>query len=428
MAESPRPVSPRRVHPWVFMVLIAPFGVMSGYLSVAVGYLLVHAGVSVAAVAGLVALGLLPHTWKFLWAPIADTTLSRKSWYLLSAIVSAAGIAALGILHDQVQNLALFSAIVLIANVASTFLGMSVESLLALTTPDEERGRAGGWFQAGNLGGTGIGGGAGLWVAQHMHPHWVSGALVGGVCFLCCLALFFVPEPPADSRTGGLAKSLVQVGRNLWNVARSRVGFVALVLCFLPIGSGAASGLWSAVAGNWHATADAVALATGVMAGFASAFGCFLGGWFCDRMERKAAYAAYGVLEAVCAVAMALAPRTEAMYVVFTMLYAVVTGMTYAGFTAFVLEAMGLGSAASKYNLFAALSNMPIYYMTSVDGWAYGRWGAGGMLYTEAALGMAGLFMFIVVVSLLPKPKPALAAGPDSPDPVFGRPRNLDAE
>jgi hypothetical protein len=64
--------------PVVYLVLILPFGVMSGYLTVAVAYQLAHAGVSVEAIASLVAASYIPHTWKFLWAPIADTTLKRR--------------------------------------------------------------------------------------------------------------------------------------------------------------------------------------------------------------------------------------------------------------------------------------------------------------------------------------------------------------
>ena len=67
-------------HPVVFMILILPFGVMSGYLTVAVVYLLTQAGVSIEQSAELVALSYVPHTWKFLWAPIADTTLTRKRY------------------------------------------------------------------------------------------------------------------------------------------------------------------------------------------------------------------------------------------------------------------------------------------------------------------------------------------------------------
>jgi MFS transporter, PAT family, beta-lactamase induction signal transducer AmpG len=187
------------------------------------------------------------------------------------------------------------------------------------------------------------------------------------------------------------------VGRDLWSVARSRIGFLALFLCFLPIGSGAASGLWSAVASDWHASADTVALVTGTLGGVASALGCILGGWICDRMSRQWAYAIYGVLQAACAAAMGLAPRTESSYVVFTLLYAVILGLTYAGFSAFVLEAMGKGAAATKYNVFASLSNTPIWYMTRIDGWAHARHGPAGMLYTEALFGMIGLVLFTTV-------------------------------
>src|SRR5437773_3436998 len=83
-------------HPLVFMILILPFGVMSGYLTVAVAYLLTQAGVSVEQVAVLIAISFIPQTWKFMWAPIADTTLTRKSWYLIAAVISAVGIYATG--------------------------------------------------------------------------------------------------------------------------------------------------------------------------------------------------------------------------------------------------------------------------------------------------------------------------------------------
>jgi hypothetical protein len=83
------------------------------------------------------------------------------------------------------------------------------------------------------------------------------------------------------------------------------------------------------------------------------------------------------------------------------MIYAFITGLTFAGFSAFVLEAMGLGAAATKFSLFASLSNMPIAYMTSIDGWAYERWGAAGMLFTEAIIGAVGFVLFLGVLAVL---------------------------
>jgi len=384
----------RHVHPSIFLLLILPFGVMSGYLTVTLAWQLAHHGISVEQVSALVAVSYIPHTWKFLWAPIADSFWTRKGWYVLASVLSAAGMFAMGALPTTAAALPLLTIVVVVANVAVTFVGMSVESLLAYGCAENEKGRAAGWFQAGNLGGNGLGGGAGLWLAQRVAEPWMPGAVLAVACLACMAGLLLLPEPPATHRGENVGHTLANVAKDLWGVARQRLGFLALVLCFMPIGAGAASGLWSAVAGDWKASADTVALATGVLTGFVSAAGCIAGGFVCDRMHRQWAYVMFGVLQALSAVAMALAPRTETMFVVFTLTYAFITGLTYAGFSAFVLEAMGKGAAATKYNVFASLSNTPIAYMTRVDGWAHGRWGSGGMLFADAAAGAVGLLLF----------------------------------
>jgi len=385
------------------MFLIVPFGAMGGYLSVAIGYQLTQAGVSVEQVAELVAVSYIPQTWKFLWAPVADTTLSRKTWYLLAGIISALGIFLTGAIPADERSLPLLYAAVLVSNVAVTFLAMASESLMIYNTPPELHGRAGGWFQAGNLGGNGLGGGAGLWLAQTLPEPWMAAAALAAACALCGAALWFVPEPPPMARTGHYGRILVAVLKDLWQVARTRAGILALLICFLPIGSGAASNLWAALADDWHASANTVALATGIFSGVVSALGCLVGGYGADRMDRKTAYLLYGLLMAMCTVAMALAPRTEAMYVVFTLSYAFIQGLTYAGFTAVVLETIGLGAAATKFNVYASLSNMPIAYMTLIDGGAHTRWGAAGLLNVEAAIGVLGMVVFLGMSLALPR-------------------------
>jgi MFS family permease len=237
----------------------------------------------------------------------------------------------------------------------------------------------------------------------------MTGAILAGACLLCCGALVFLDEPVSTIQEATVGRTLVNVGKDLWQLAKARVGFLALFLCFLPIGSGAASNLWSAVAGDWRASADTVALVTGVLGGILMAAGCLAGGWICDRMDRKLAYVLFGVLQAASAIGMALAPRTEAMFIAWTCIYAVITGLTYAGFSAFVLEAMGTGAAATKYNVFASLSNVPIWYMTLLDGWAFTHWGSHGMLNTEAALCLLGMVLFFAVLAGVNRFKPAAA-------------------
>ncbi|MEO5880659.1 MAG: hypothetical protein ABIR22_10915 [Candidatus Eisenbacteria bacterium] len=80
---------------------------------------------------------------------------------------------------------------------------------------------------------------------------------------------------------------------------------------------------------------------------------------------------------------------------------------------------MGLGAAATKYSLFASLSNMPIWYVTRVDGLARTRFGPEGLLYAEAILGAIGLLVFGFVVAAWrrdgPAPRPVSAATPVLP-------------
>jgi MFS family permease len=271
---------------------------------------------------------------------------------------------------------------------------------MVYSTPSERHGRVAGWYQAGNLGGGGLGGGAGLWLAQNLpDPVW-AGAILAVACLACAIALWFVREPAAVDRLERYGVRIMKLMRDLWQVVRSRLGALACLICLLPIGSGAASGLWSALADDWHASANAVALVNGALGGLASAVGCLVGGYICDRIDRKTGYALYGLLQAACAVGMALAPRTEFMFIVFTLLYAFIAGLTYAGFSALVLEAIGLGAAATKYNVLASLSNAPIALMTLVDGWAQGRFGTAGMLYVEALCGVAGIIVFLLIAMI----------------------------
>jgi MFS family permease len=384
-------------HPIVFLLLCTPFGAANGYLVVTLAYLLHQAGVGVGAIAGLIAVSLIPQTWKAFWAPIVDTTMNSKTWYFLAAVASAITIGGVGFFRPSPATLSIITALIFCNSLATTFLAMAAENLMAHATSDAEKGRAGGWYQAGNLGGQGIGGGAALWIAQYSTHVWLPGASMAALFMLCCMALFFVTEPPTDHRHEDYFSSVKFVAIDVWNTAKARGGYLALLICFMPIGSGAAANLWSAVAGDWHANADTVALVNGVLGGIVSAIGCVIGGYLCDRMDRKFAYALFGIVLSVATLAMAVAARSQTMFVTFTLLYAFIQGFNYASFSAVVLEAIGRGAAATKYNIFASLSNFPIQYVALLDGWAYERWHTNGFLAADAITGVIGVTIFFAV-------------------------------
>jgi MFS family permease len=386
-------------------VLIIPFGAVSGYVQVAMAFLATKHGLTVSDAAMLVAVGMFPHVWKFFWAPVVDMTFNRKRWYMVSVALCAIGITAMSAIPLERSNLLLLHTVILLTNLASTFLGMAIEGLMAHATPPEDQGRVGGWFQAGNLGGSGLGGGAGLWMATGLPSPWMSGAVLGALFLAGASMLRLVPEASRSESRGGVSAAVRHVWSDIWQVVTSRRGFICGLLCLLPIGTGAATSTLatSEVAANWGAKEDTVALVTGVLNGVVSAVGCLVGGFICKGRNSRIVYIFVGLTMALVALAMAYGPRTDTAYAFFSLAYAFVTGLSYAAFTGFVLDAIGKGAAATKYNGFACLSNLPITYMGLILAAVYARTdvlgGARGMLVTEAGAGVLGIVVLIAVAA-----------------------------
>ncbi len=399
-------------HPLVFLLLIIPFGAASGFLGVTIIYLLGKAGVDPVTIAVLTGLSFLPHTLKFLYAPLVDLTLKRKQWFVMSSITAAMGIALLGMVPATEAGLPWLRILVVVGNVATATLSMSVESLMAYNTAPSELGRTAGWFQAGNLGGGGLGGGLALVIAENTSLPWLPGVVLALVCLLTGIAIRYTHEPephlpelredqngePRPPQLGrAVWRAIRRVLLDIWLVARSRRGYLGLLICFLPIGSGAAGSLFPLFAAEWGATANDVAATSGALSGLLSAFGCMVGGYFCDRMDRKTAYALFGILMSICGVLMAWAPHTLTMYYVFVLSYGFISGLCYAAFTAVTLEAIGTGAVATKYSIFASLSNTPIAYMGILNGYFYDKSGSNAGLYSDAAMGVIGVFVFLLL-------------------------------
>jgi MFS transporter, PAT family, beta-lactamase induction signal transducer AmpG len=395
---------PRPPHPFLYALLMVPFGATSGFPTVALGFLGTKHGLTVEQTASLVAVSLFPNVWKFFWAPVADRTLTRKRWYLLSAVACAVGMAGMAMLPLDPKNLWPMYGVIFMTSIAATFLGFAVEAMVAHITPPKDRGHVSGWFQAGNLGGNGIGGGIGLWLLTNMRAPWQAGAILAALMLLCAAPLFFLPDVASDGAPGTLWNAVKHVATDMWQVLKSKEGILCGVLCFVPVGTGAAQGVLTQaeVAAHWGAHEREVGLVQGFLTGGVSMVGCLAGGWVCSRfLGARKAYAVFGGMMAIVTAAMAFAPATVATFIGYNLAYAFVTGLCYAAFTAFVLDAIGKGHAATKYNGFASLSNAPIWYMGLVLARAETKLGPSGMLLTESGFGVVGILIFAAAAILV---------------------------
>lgn len=422
-------------HPFLYFLLFLPFGATSGFIMVTIGSLAGKAGMSDAVIAGMTATNTLPHTWKFLWAPLVDTLWTGRGWYITTNLISSAAIISLGFIPITDGTVWLMTIIIFMNGLSTTFIGMCTEALMAKLTPPEQRGAAGGWSQAGNLGGATIGG-LGLIISNASDYVAMPFVIVGGLLLSCSLVLSFVKEPPPPQPRPKFMNSLRDLGRDLMNLLTdpkregkvrpkwllgfppillytlSGAGILSLSLCLMPIGSGGAQNLFAVMGKDWGAPDELISFSNGLISGFAAIFGSLAGGFMSSKMDKKRAYALAGVILALFTFAMALGPRTPYFYTGGVIAYSFALGMCYSTFTAFVLDIIGHTGGATKYNLFASLANMPIYTMALVDGYVATEYGRTSMLWIDGLAGVVGAVVLMVIVAVLRVKKAEPAPAP----------------
>jgi PAT family beta-lactamase induction signal transducer AmpG len=376
-------------------VLIIPYGFTNAVSTILMPYLLRKNGIPVDQIAGVVAISVLPAIWYFLWSPLADAGLRRSTCILLSAIAAAvAGAAAILGVHGPLPLLTL---LLFLANAFSGLLGSANGALLTVM-PESLRGRAAGWYQAGNLGGGAIGGGMVIWLADNAALSVVAVAIAAATV-LPALAVFLIDEPaPVPRAVGPLLRGLFIDLREVFLARRTWLG---LVFFLSPVGSAGISNLISGVGPDYHASGTVVLWATGIAGGLLQAGGCFIGGYAADRMNRMVAYALAGILAAIFGTYLALGPATSFTYAAGYSAYAISAGFAYSVYTALVLDVVGRRrhAAAAAYSTLNAAGNVPIAYMTWLDGVGYKHWGARGLMATDAVGNGAFALILLLIAS-----------------------------
>jgi hypothetical protein len=111
-----------------------------------------------------------------------------------------------------------------------------------------------------------------------------------------------------------------------------------------------------------------------------TAVGCLAGGAIADRMDRWRAYLGSGLVIGIIAVLIAGAPRVAPAFLAGATSYLLLSGVVNAAYTAFLLEIIGRRSrsASAQYTFLNNLGNLPVAYMTWLDGQGHKFLGGSG--------------------------------------------------
>ena len=389
----PDPPSTHRENPpWLFGILTIPYGTFNGIITVLIPFLLRNHGVTPDRIADVIAISSLPNVWYFLYSPVVDIGLLRRTWILIAAGTS--GLCGAIAIANSSLSLTALTILLTGGNVISMLLSSACGAVLTTLNP-AKRGRASGWYNAGNLGGGALGAGAAIGLSGVL-PLPILAVLCGLMVFLPALGALRIVEKRLPSMA--VVPRFRAMGRDVWAVLRSPVTLAGLAFFLSPVGSGAVGNLISSVGPDYHASNAEVAWVSGVAGGLLSALGCMIGGYLCDRINRMAAYAVAGMLSAIFAVWMAIGPAVPLTYAGGYTGYALSVGIAYAAFTALELEVLGprTHGAGTAYSLLGASGNLPIAYMTWLDGVGYKHAGSRGLMGVDAAAnGVCGVLLLI---------------------------------
>ncbi|HMR46241.1 MAG TPA: MFS transporter [Bacteroidia bacterium] len=389
--------------PFYIFLLIMPMGISQGFVTVTLPYILTQNNFPVALTAGIVAIGIAANLWRFLWGPIVDLSLSLHKWYWLSIAASIGSLLLICITPFTPQETTSLSVIVFVSQVAATVTLLPLNEIMAKQVRDNEKGAASGWYQGGSLAGAGLGGGVGLWIATHYNLT-LSGIILCVVSVLFALVMFLVKDI-THLKGKSVSSEIKEMSKDILSMAKIPIALFVIILILMPIGTGAMSNLWSAVAQDWHTDADTVVLVTGLLCGCVSAVGCIVGGFLSDRWGVWYAYLIIGLICALATVLIGVMPFIQVSYIIGVLIYGFCTGLMYAAYTAVILFVIGKKHTATKFSLMSSLGNLPVVYMTTFNGWTHDKYGSRFMLIAEALIGILFVLIFFFIFKQLQNKK-----------------------
>lgn len=376
-------------------------GISQGFVTVALPFLLTKNGFPVALTAAIVATGLSANLLRFVWGPIVDLSLSLHKWYWLSLSAGITSILALCFIPFSVKDAVSLSTLVFVSQVAATVTLLPVNGVIARRIRENKKGAASGWYQAGSLAGTGLGGGSGLWLATHYNLP-LAGIVLCITCVLFALVMLFIKDI-VRLKEKIIMKEIAGMGKDILTMIKLPAALYVMILIVMPIGTGAMANLWSAVAADWKTDADTVSLVTGLLCGGVSAVGCITGGFLADRFGVWHAYLGSGVICALVTIVIAVMPYHPVTYISGVLIYGFSTGVIYAAYKAIIFFVIGKKHTATKFSLMSSLGNLPVVYMTTINGWTHDKFGSRFMLTAEAIVGILFVIIFLVVLQQMRK-------------------------
>jgi MFS transporter, PAT family, beta-lactamase induction signal transducer AmpG len=382
-------LSASKERPWLFGLFIAPMAVLSnGIISGVLSYLLRQQGVGIGRSSEIISLLILPQTIYFFWSPITDFWMRRRTWLIVGGVAAALTMAAA--FHGRRLDTPSAVALMFLSACFGQLIVASCGGMMGTLHSEAARRKASSSYQAGSLAFGALGVFVLAMLAEHMGMGplgWIAAALIAVPAFAALAA----PEQPREQGQG-----IKQTFSGIWEEFKStflcwRAVPYTLLMIF-PMGSGAAIGLFPGIAQDYHVSGQQMAWMNGMAGALLMAAGSLSATLIPAKIRASVGYLFVCSINAAALVVLWLGPLTPINYFVGSTLFLFTIGSCFAMFTAVSLEFLGRSgkSGSGRYSIINSLGNVPVAYMTGLDGRGGKLWGARGVAGTDAVIGAIG--------------------------------------
>lgn len=392
---GPRAASVGKDRPWLFSLLIAPSAVMmNGVVQGGVlAFLLSQQGVGSGRQSRMMFLLSLPTWLYFLWSPITDFFVRRRTWLLVGGLLAA--VAMVWSFHQP--NIASTAALslMLLSACCSQLVVSSCGGMLGAMRLERSRRLGSSFYQAGSMGFGALATSLLVWQSSRVGREalgWIAAALIGTP------TLFALAAPKQEVISEGTFAGTMH---RIWMECKTtfwRWEALPYTCCMVfPMASGAAIGLLPGVARQYGVNGDNVAWVNGLLGGLLMAGGSAAASILPTRVRASVMYMVVALVNCATLCVLWLGPLRPSTYYVGVILYLFTIGTCYAMFTAVLLEFLGHSgkSGSGRYSIINSLGNVPVQYMLLIDGWGGDKWGGRGLAGCEAVVGAVGAVILL---------------------------------
>jgi MFS transporter, PAT family, beta-lactamase induction signal transducer AmpG len=375
----------RRLPPvWLMGLSNATLGFASGIMMFVMPQLMAGVHIPEPKIALITAVAISPNFWGVLFGPILDVRFSRRRYATVLAALSgtAAAVAMLNLHHLIVLQLAM-----VVCNASAALSASALGGWLSTIVPEEHKNPLSKWINIALVSGTGliVGLGGELVTRLGMLP---AALLLGALVFAPAGVFLFIPAPGPDGRLAG--ESFAQFSREVLALLKRREVVLVLLLFLSPCSSFVMPNLLGGLGADFHASSRAVSFWGGVGAFIPGLLGCFVFPVIARRVRLRFFYLANGILGCLFTLSLVVMPHTTSTFAMALFGEYLFQAVAFSIQIGIVFEAIGPNNplAATTFSFLTAATNVPVTYVTLVDGRAYAKAGIAGTLFVDAAIGI----------------------------------------